>query len=381
MMRSLALRLASSQRVGKSVLTACFLLASWFGTPALANKVYWSVGGSGTIQRSNLDGSDQETVVSDGVSSARSLQIDIEHGKIYWADSQGAKIQRANLDGSNVEDLIVGLQRPSELALDPIDGKMYWIDTVANQLQSSDLDGFNVQTLIDDLDNVVDIALDLQRDQLYWIRVPNGESVIERSNLDGTGRESVAMIGLDTPAALDVDQTGERLYWAVLSDGSQGSVSRIVGADLAGENPQTIAENLVGGLAVDDFTGEVYWSAFPGGAIRKADGDGTDIESLFVVGGTLPFGLAVDLSVDGDVNGDRLVTLDDFDVMKQFLGQGTRRSQGDLTLDGQVDLNDFGMLKSLLSEGGAGQAVPEPGSLLLLIIGGLLAVVCRRRSR
>ncbi len=54
-------------------------------------------------------------------------------GKIYWTDlgtwssAQGkyinGKIQRSNMDGSNVQDVVTGLDRPQAMALDASAGQ------------------------------------------------------------------------------------------------------------------------------------------------------------------------------------------------------------------------------------------------------------------
>ena len=49
---------------------------------------------------------------------------DANLGKIYWTDSGTDKVQRANLDGSNIEDLVTeGLRTPTSIALDLENGK------------------------------------------------------------------------------------------------------------------------------------------------------------------------------------------------------------------------------------------------------------------
>ena len=47
--------------------------------------------------------------------------------RMYWTDVSTSKIQRSNLDGSGVEDLVTtGLVGPGGIALDVSGGKMYW---------------------------------------------------------------------------------------------------------------------------------------------------------------------------------------------------------------------------------------------------------------
>jgi len=37
-------------------------------------------------------------------------------GKIYWANPGQNKIQRASLDGSNIENVVVGIDEPDNIA-------------------------------------------------------------------------------------------------------------------------------------------------------------------------------------------------------------------------------------------------------------------------
>ena len=41
-----------------------------------------------------------------GLSSTTEIELDIPAGKMYWADHGTSRVQRSNLDGSEVEDLV-----------------------------------------------------------------------------------------------------------------------------------------------------------------------------------------------------------------------------------------------------------------------------------
>ena len=74
--------------------------------------------GNGKIQRANLDGSNIEDLVTQGLSGPAGIALDVAGGKMYWTnDWSTGKIQRANLDGSNVEDLVIELREPAGIAL------------------------------------------------------------------------------------------------------------------------------------------------------------------------------------------------------------------------------------------------------------------------
>ena len=101
-------------------------------------KLYWTLttsgGNPGLIQRANLDGSGAQTLIDSAGVRLRGLRVDPVAGKVYWttyrddAISSGV-IRRMDLDGQNLEDLITGLDKPQDVALDIGGGKPYWPDS------------------------------------------------------------------------------------------------------------------------------------------------------------------------------------------------------------------------------------------------------------
>ena len=113
------------------------------------NKIYWTDSGTDKIQRSNLDGSGVEDLVTTGLESPDRIALDVSGGKMYWTDFGTDKIQRSNLDGSGVEDLVTtGLDNPDGVALDVSGGRMYWTDFGTDKIQRSNLDGSGVEDLV-----------------------------------------------------------------------------------------------------------------------------------------------------------------------------------------------------------------------------------------
>ena len=166
------------------------------------------------IQRSNLDGSGVEDLVTTGLDwSPSGLALDVSGGKMYWTDAGTDKIQRSNLDGSGVEDLVTtGLEWPVGLALDVSGGKMYWTDRGTAKIQRSNLDGSGREDLVTTgLESPVGLALDVSGGKMYWTDI--GTDKIQRSNLDGSGVEDLVTTGLESPGGIALDVSGGKLYW------------------------------------------------------------------------------------------------------------------------------------------------------------------------
>jgi len=86
--------------------------------------------------------------------------------------------------------------------------------------------------------------------------------------------------------------------------------------------------------------------------------------------------------VTGDADGNGRTDLSDFGVLKANFGtSGANWSQGDFDQDSKISLSDFGLLKANFGAAAAATSVPEPQSLLLAALGGILAWVGRRARR
>jgi sugar lactone lactonase YvrE len=347
--------------------------------PLAATTIYWSTGQGGKIQQATTSGADL-VEVANTPGAARSIALDVDSGFMYWAEAQTATVHRAWLDGSHPETLISeGFTRPSSVAVDPAGGKLYILDSQANSIHRSNLDGSNVELLTTQVIGSSSLALDTTAGKLYWTNVGGG-GTIRRSNLDGTAVETVAIGNIGFPSILVVDPAGSQMFWTNFNEQSQAGAN-INRANLDGTNISVIAPDVAGGLAFDAATGKLFWSAFPGGAIVSADPDGSDRATQFNVAGSLPIALAIDNSVLGDANFDRLVNATDLAALQGNFGSGVKRSQGDFTGDHKVDLNDFGVYKNAVTPAGAA-AVPEPSTLGLAALGllGLLGFAKGRRS-
>jgi sugar lactone lactonase YvrE len=186
-------------------------------------------GGKGSVQRANLDGSGAEYVVpKGGTYFAKQIQLDLAHGKAYWSDRDGLKIQRCNLDGTQNEILISGVDHPVGMALDVAKGVFYFSEKNGGALKRAPMamppagqtaaDRKDVETLISGLDQPIDVAVDLGQGRIYWtdrdegtvhragIEIPPGQTAAARKDIE------TLMRGLNTPIGIALDLAGGKLY-------------------------------------------------------------------------------------------------------------------------------------------------------------------------
>ena len=222
--------------------------------------------------------------------------------KIYWTDDVAGKIQRSDEDGSNVEDVLMGLNRPTGLDIDTVNGKLYWANGL--QIRRADLDGSNNEILYSGSINTFDIKLDVAGGKMYWTH-DNTDRVM-RADLDGNNSETINT-SLDGSAYITLDSAAGHIY---LTEFQNGNVSRM---DIDGSNIITIHNGSSGavGNAIDFANGKIYWT---GGAtfdwIKRADLDGNNVEKIVQ-------GLNAPQDIVYDADNDRIYWIDALNKLVQ----------------------------------------------------------------
>jgi len=135
--------------------------------------------------------------------------------------------------------------------------------------------------------------------------------------------------------------------------------------------------------AVDDFNGGPRPMTRLGiGSSTTNDIGSFSMDNVLVMPGATFERPAINPGTPGDVNGDMLVDINDFNIIRDHFQQTvTMRTEGDLNRDGFVDFRDYRQWKSNVpapAEGIAG-AAPEPSSALLASLAVLATL--RWRSR
>lgn len=175
-------------------------------------------GGSGIIVKSTLDGASSTTVATFSAGAARGISLDTQAGKLYWVEPLNNCIRRSNLDGTQVETVLAsGLDYPVDLRIDPVERKLYWTNVstsgLAGSVARANMDGSGVETIFAVAPNrgsVSGLALDVDARKLYW-----GDRVgdrIWRADLDGSNAQTfltgvtavsgLQVIALPEPASL-----------------------------------------------------------------------------------------------------------------------------------------------------------------------------------
>src|SRR6266849_6353576 len=246
---------------------------------AEAGHVYWTNMGiphlnDGSIERVDLDGRNRKTIVPEGATfTAKQLHLDKKNGKLYWSDREGMRVMRSNLDGSQVETLVEtghgDIDRRDQtrwcvgITVDPERGHVYWKQKGPDNGERG---------------CVCRASLD----------VPRGEKAAHRSDIE------VLFDGLPEPIDLELDLEHRVLYWTDRGDPPRGNTVNRAPVDAPADRdiaPEIVLTHLMEGIGltldvprdrmfVTDFAGSIYSARLDGSEKRmflQAQGNLTGI--------------------------------------------------------------------------------------------------------
>ncbi len=146
-------------------------------------RFYWSDYIGKKIMSSDLDGTNKNVIINDGIDRISGLYFDEETQKLYWSDFGTKTIERSFADGSNRETIIsTGIERPMDLAVSNKKFKIYWTDGDDGTINSADLDGKNPNTIYDidsEITGFPSLYLDDENSILYFSE-KNGATIYHR---------------------------------------------------------------------------------------------------------------------------------------------------------------------------------------------------------
>jgi len=226
---------------------------------------------------------------------------EVNTGRMFWTEQRTrGVIKTANRDGSEVMTVVSEVSGAAEIALDIVRGKMYWAafnTAFPGTIERSNLDGTGREVLVDDV-NAFGVALDHAAQKLYWTEFTFGSSpgALFRSNLDGTSIEF--LLEGRRPRSIALDVASGKMYWSSNPTQGESGPSKIRRANLdgSGEEDVVVLPLGIGDIALDLDAGKMYWIQHR--QIRRSNLDGSEIEELIEFEGLVGVaGIAVDSGV------------------------------------------------------------------------------------
>ena len=242
-----------------------------------AGHIYWTNMGvpsknDGSIERVDLDGKNRVTIIGEGKTfTPKQLHLEKKSGKLYWCDREGMRVMRSNLDGSNIETLVDssnGDPRPGTdqtkvcvgITVDPDRGQIYWTQKGPANAGKGRIFRANID-------------------------IPKGETPADRTDIE------VLFNGLPEPIDLELDLKNRFIYWTDRGDPPRGNtVNRAsIDADFSKHPTSDILfTHLEEGIGIAlDFKGNRMFITDLAGNIFTAKLDGSEKKLLLAAQGNL----------------------------------------------------------------------------------------------
>ena len=242
-----------------------------------AGHIYWTNMGvpsrnDGSIERADLDGQNRKTIVPEGQTfTPKQLHLDKRNRKLYWSDREGMRVMRSNLDGSQLETLVDSSQgdaRPGRdarkwcvgIAVDTDGGQIYWTQ------KGSD---------------------DAEQGRIFraGIEIAKGENAANRSDIE------VLFEGLPEPIDLELDLGNRLMYWTDRGDPPLGNTVNRASMDADFKKrpaPDILLTHLMEGIGIAlDLKGNRMFLTDLAGSVYCAKLDGSEKKPLLAAQGNL----------------------------------------------------------------------------------------------
>ncbi len=213
-------------------------------------KLFWVEGATGRLWKSNFDGTNQEILLDLPVSALNLIEIDKTNQRIFYTVTNDGFIRSIDLDGSNQQTVVSGVGNAQGMDYDPFCDKIYWTEFDTGTIKRASGDGTNVETILNLNSKPFDLVLDVESGKIFFS--DRESSDVFRSNLDGSSLETIITQPGDK-GAMTLDYTNERLYWV------NNTQEVIYSADLDGNN---ITPVIIGNMSTTILAGVVAYVPF-----------------------------------------------------------------------------------------------------------------------
>jgi DNA-binding beta-propeller fold protein YncE len=242
-----------------------------------AAHIYWTNMGvpnrnDGSIERADLDGQNRVAIIDEGETfTPKQLHLEKKSGKLYWCDREGMRVMRSNLDGSNIETLVdpsSGDARPGAdqtkwcvgITVDPDRGQIYWTQKGPDDAEKGRL--FRAK-----------------------IDIPKGETAANRTDIE------VLFDGLPEPIDLELDLKNRFIYWTDRGDPPRGNTVARASLDAdfkTRPTPEILLTHLMEAIGIAlDFKGDRMFLTDLAGTVYSARLDGSEKKPLLAAQGNL----------------------------------------------------------------------------------------------
>ncbi len=242
---------------------------------AEAGHIYWTNMGvpnldDGYIERSDIDGANRKTIIPKGVTfTPKQIHLDKANGKLYWSDREGMRVMRSNLDGSQAETLVQTGQGEADrldqtrwcvgITVDPVRRQIYWTQKGPDNAEQG-------------------------RIFRAGIEIPKGQTAANRTDIE------VIFACLPEPIDLELDLENRVLYWTDRGDPPRGNTVNRAPIDGAPDDFsfEIVLNHLMEGIGIAlDVPGNRMFVTDFAGSIYSANLDGSDKRPFLYAQGNL----------------------------------------------------------------------------------------------
>ena len=233
-----------------------------------AGHIYWTNMGvpslnDGSVERADIDGKNRKVIIPEGGTfTPKQIHLDKKNGKLYWCDREGMRVTRSNLDGSQIETLVETGRGDADrhdqtkwcvgITIDPQREQIYWSQKGPDNAGLGRISSTNTE-------------------------IPRGETATNRTDIE------VLFDGLPEPIDLELDERNRVLYWTDRGDPPRGNTVNRTPIDVkpkSGDMPEIVLTHLMEGIGialdvpgnrmfVTDFAGSIYSAKLDGSQSRN----------------------------------------------------------------------------------------------------------------